>query len=323
MLRIRTDAPGAYDDAAQQLRRARLVAFPTETVYGLGADAEHDDAVARIFAVKGRPVFNPLIVHVPDIATAERYGHMTPLATRLAASFWPGPLTLVVPRAEASPVSLLASAGLDTVALRCPSHPEAQALLSVFGRGIAAPSANRSGRLSPTEAWHVAEEYADAALTPDVLLEGAACTVGLESTILDVTGDEAILLRPGSLTLEMLQHVVAVREAQGGAIRAPGMLLSHYAPRATLRLNALDVQPEEALLAFGPTPPSGAIYQRNLSASGDLVEAAARLFADLRALDKVAHTIAVMPIPEEGIGRAINDRLRRAAAPRDVREPDA
>lgn len=318
MLIVSASDDAAFSAAAQHLTQGRLVAFPTETVYGLGADAENDQAVARIFEVKGRPSFNPLIVHVPSLECAARYGVMTPLALQLAALYWPGPLTLVVPRASGSPVSLLASAGLETVALRMPSHAQAQRLLTAFGRGIAAPSANRSGRLSPTRAAHVQSEYEGAALTPDMLLEGADCNVGLESSIVDATGSEAVILRPGSITHDMLATHVPVRSYEGTAIQAPGMLLSHYAPTLPLRLNASDLREAEALLAFGPTPLTGAPAMLNLSATGDLVEAAGNLFAHLRALDTPEwRGIAVMPIPHTGIGVAIHDRLYRAAAPRE------
>jgi L-threonylcarbamoyladenylate synthase len=321
MLIVSASDGAAFSAAAQHLAAGRLVAFPTETVYGLGADAENDHAVARIFEVKGRPSFNPLIVHVPSLECATRYGIMTPLAMQLAALFWPGPLTLVVPRAHDSPVSLLASAGLETVALRMPAHPQAKALLTTFGRGVAAPSANRSGRLSPTRAAHVQSEYAGAPRTPDMLLAGTDCTVGLESSIVDATGEEAVILRPGSITLEMLSHHVTARPYAGTGIQAPGMLLSHYAPTLPLRINATEMCDGEALLAFGPTPLTGAAAMLNLSATGDLVEAAGNLFAHLRALDQPEwRGIAVMPIPLTGIGVAIHDRLLRAAAPRDNNE---
>lgn len=317
MLFVKTQEPDAYARAAEVLHSGGLVAFPTETVYGLGADAENDAAVARIFAVKGRPSFNPLIVHVPSLEAAQRYGEFTPLAKALAKAFWPGPLTLVLRRTEGCPVSLLASAGLETVALRFPAHPEARALLDVFGRGIAAPSANRSGRISPTQATHVKQEYAGMVQTPDLLLDGASCTLGLESTIVDVTGEVPILLRPGSITRDMLKSLAPqVHDPVGTNIQAPGMLASHYAPDLPLRLDATEIWHGEALLAFGRHVPPAAVTL-NLSPSGDLTEAAANLFAHLRALDRPGlRGIAAMPIPSQGLGQAINDRLRRAAAPR-------
>lgn len=319
MLSVKTQVPDAFTRAAGMLRAGGLVAFPTETVYGLGADAENEQAVARIFAVKGRPSFNPLIVHVPSLAAAQEYGEFTPLAQALAETFWPGPLTLVLRRTKDCRVSLLASAGLDTVALRIPAHDEAQALLRAFGRGIAAPSANRSGRISPTRAAHVVQEYEGTAEAPDLLLDGAPCAVGLESTIVDASGEVAILLRPGSITRAMLEAVVPeVREPEGPGIVAPGMLASHYAPDLPLRLNATEVWHGEALLAFGRNVPPAAVIL-NLSPSGDLTEAAANLFAHLRALDRPGlRGIAAMPIPSKGLGEAINDRLRRAAAPRSL-----
>jgi L-threonylcarbamoyladenylate synthase len=316
MLMMNADVQGVRR-AAGTLAEGGLVAFPTETVYGLGGDAENDHAVARIFAVKGRPSFNPLIVHVPTRTLAEEYGLFTPLAVRLADAFWPGPLTLVLRHMATCRVSRLASAGLETVALRLPAHAEAQALLAAFGRGIAAPSANRSGRLSPTRAAHVQAEYAACEPSPDLLLAGADCTVGLESTILDATGEEAIILRPGSITPEMLQAAgCAARLYAGSGIEAPGMLSSHYAPRLPLRLHATDAREGEGMLGFGTCAPASA-HTLNLSPSGDLVEAAANLFAFLHRLDALPlRAIAVAPIPEEGIGLAIHDRLRRAAAPR-------
>ena len=317
MLSVRTESSGAYPRAVEVLRAGGLVAFPTETVYGLGADAESNAAVARIFEVKGRPSFNPLIVHVASAEMARRYGVFTPLAQVLAQALWPGPLTLVMRRTPDCAVSLLASAGLPTVALRCPAHPEARALLEAFGQGIAAPSANRSGRLSPTQAAHVQKEYAGITPAPQLLLQGGDCTVGLESTIVDVTGEVAIILRPGSITREMLEAVTPnVRDYLGADVQAPGMLASHYAPDLPLRLNAQDAREGEALLAFGRHAPQVATTL-NLSPSGDLIEAAANLFAHLHALDQPGCSgIAVMSIPDEGLGKAINDRLRRAAAPR-------
>jgi L-threonylcarbamoyladenylate synthase len=303
--------------AAQLLREGRLVAFPTETVYGLGGDATSDTAVAAIFAAKGRPRFNPLIVHVPDVVEAEAIAVFDARAREAARRFWPGPLTLVLKRREDCPISLLASAGLDTVAMRVPAHPVAQALLRETGRPLAAPSANRSGHVSPTEAAHVAGEFGDGIA---LILDGGQCPVGLESTVLDLSGAAPCLLRPGGLTLETLSETLGPISIGGDnpdAPRSPGQLLSHYAPRLKLRMDAVSARPGEALLAFGPPPPSGFTTMLNLSPRGDLIEAAANLFAMLRRLDRPGFTgIAVMPIPEDGLGRAINDRLRRAAAPR-------
>lgn len=300
--------------AAQYLREGRLVAFPTETVYGLGANALDDTAVAGIYAAKNRPNFNPLIVHVKNIEHAKRYVVFNALAEKLAAAFWPGALTLVLPRKADCPLSLLVSAGLDSVAIRVPAHPLAQKLLEACDLPLAAPSANRSGRVSPTTAAHVEEELADKVA---MILDGGACKVGVESTVLDTTADTPTLLRPGSVTLEQLEAVVGrVALSGGGNIKSPGMLESHYAPNAQIRLNADGTQEiGEALLGFGSRAPLHAVL--NLSKTGDLTEAAANLFSMLRELDKDgAKIIAVMPIPEEGLGVAINDRLKRAAAPR-------
>ena len=304
--------PDARAEAVQILRAGGLVAFATETVYGLGADATNETAVAKIFAAKGRPRFNPLISHVPDVATAFALGQATPAARRVAEAFWPGPLTLVLRRAEGCPIAWLTSAGLETVAVRVPGKPDARALLAEIGRPIAAPSANRSGRVSPTTAAHVAAEGFDGL---ELILDGGACTVGLESTVLDVSGARPRLLRPGSVTREQIEDLVGPVElaGQGDAITAPGMLASHYAPAAPVRLNATEVRDGEVGLDFAGR--LGA--EADLSPSGDPVEAAANLFALLRALDRPGVTaIAVAPVPETGLGAAINDRLRRAAAPR-------
>jgi L-threonylcarbamoyladenylate synthase len=315
-LAIVAPTPEAVARAAAILREGGLVAFPTETVYGLGGDATNDRAVAAIFAAKDRPRFNPLISHVADLAAARRLGRFDRRAEALAARFWPGPLTLVVPRLPDCPVSLLATAGLDTVAVRVPKHPVAQALLRAAGVPVAAPSANRSGRISPTEAAHVAEELGDRVA---MILDGGPCAVGLESTVLDVTTDPPTLLRPGGIAAEALGPV-RPPGAAGAAPRGPGLLASHYAPHLPVRLEAREARPGEALLGFGPgAAPPGFAAVRWLSRTGDPVEAAANLFATLRALDRPEYAgIAVMPIPEEGLGRAINDRLRRAAAPREV-----
>lgn len=307
----------AIEHAARLLRAGGLVAFPTETVYGLGADAANERAVAAIFAAKDRPRFNPLIVHVPGLAKAEALAEFDARARRAAAYFWPGPLTLVLPRRRDSGLSLLASAGLDTVAIRVPSHPVAQALLRVSERPIAAPSANRSGRISPTEAAHVAAELGDRVA---LILDGGRTPVGLESTVLDLSGETPALLRPGGITLEALtQFFGSIAMPAAGLARSPGMLPSHYAPSLPLRREATEARLGEALLAFGPNAPPGFAETLWLSRSADLAEAAANLFVMLRRLDRSAFIgIAVMPIPEHGLGRAINDRLRRAAAPRET-----
>jgi len=308
---IHTANPSAIERAAAILRDGGLVAFPTETVYGLGADATNGKAVAAIFAAKQRPQFNPLIVHVRDRAEAEALVGFTPRARALAEAFWPGALTLVLPRKSDCPLSLLVSAGLDTVALRVPSHPVASALIAAAGKPIAAPSANVSGHVSPTTAAHVAEELGDKV---DFILDGGSTAIGVESTVIGFEGDTPVLLRPGGVARDAVERVAGPLATPSNAnIQSPGQLESHYAPRAKLRLNARDAQPGEALLAFGP-PGSGAAL--NLSPAGDLNEAAANLFAMLRSLDKTSNAIAVMPIPDEGLGEAINDRLMRAAAPR-------
>jgi L-threonylcarbamoyladenylate synthase len=301
--------------AAALLRAGRLVAFPTETVYGLGGDATDGLAVAAIFEAKARPRFNPLIVHVRDVAEAEALAVFNAPARRAAARFWPGPLTLVLPRRHDARLSLLASAGLDTAAIRVPAHPVAQALLREAGRPIAAPSANRSGRVSPTEAAHVAEDLGDEVA---LILDDGPTPVGLESTVLDLSGEAPALLRPGAVTFEALTEMLGPIALPGSGLpKSPGMLASHYAPRLPVRVAATEARPGEALLAFGPDAPSGFAEVLWLSRSGDLAEAAANLFAMLRRLDRPPFTgIAVMPIPEHGLGRAINDRLRRAAAPR-------
>jgi L-threonylcarbamoyladenylate synthase len=315
MADIASAGAAAIARAAALLRAGRLVAFPTETVYGLGGDATNEHAVAAIFAAKARPRFNPLIVHVRDLAEAERLAVFNEPAHRAAVRFWPGPLTLVLPRRPGVGVSLLASAGLDTVAVRVPAHPVAQALLREAGRPIAAPSANRSGRVSPTEAAHVAEDFGDEVA---MILDDGSTPVGLESTVLDLSGEAPTLLRPGAVTFEALTELLGPIALPGSALpRSPGMLASHYAPRLPVRIAATDARPGEALLAFGPTAPPGCAEVLWLSRSGDLTEAAANLFAMLRRLDRPSFAgIAVMPIPEHGLGRAINDRLRRATAPR-------
>lgn len=311
----------ALATAAEALRRGDIVAMPTETVYGLAADATNDRAVGRIFLAKGRPRFNPLIVHVGSRQQAEAIGSFNNDARRLAEAFWPGPLTLVVPKRSDAPIVDLATAGLETIAIRVPAHPVAQDLLAVFGGPVAAPSANRSGHVSPTTAAHVAEDLGDAV---GVILDGGPAVIGIESTIVSAASDQPFLLRSGGIPTGEIEGALGRPLAtpagdHPSAPSAPGMLESHYAPSATLRLDVANVRDGEGLIAFGSALPEGAdraaaLY--NLSPNGDLVEAAARFFAGLRDLDRVASSIAVVPIPNEGLGEAINDRLRRAATPR-------
>jgi L-threonylcarbamoyladenylate synthase len=300
-----------------------LVAFPTETVYGLAADATNGEAVARLYDAKGRPSFNPLIAHVADGGAAWALARFDAAAERLAAAFWPGPLTLVLPKLAPCPVAELATAGLDTIAVRVPSHPVARDILAAFGRPLVAPSANRSGHVSPTTAQHV---LADLGGRIELIVDGGPTPMGLESTIVACL-DGAVLLRPGALPRAEIARVIPLAEPAPVSSAddevlpiAPGQLASHYAPRTRLRLHARHVSAHEALLAFGPLPAEGAeraTRTLNLSARGDLIEAAANLFSHLRALDAAgAATIAVMPVPREGLGEAINDRLERAAAPR-------
>lgn len=353
--------PAAIDEAAATLAAGRLVAFPTETVYGLGADAANDEAVARLYAAKERPSFNPLIAHVAGnvagnladgssgiagestaaVDAARRLALFDAPALQLAAAFWPGPLTLVLPKAPGCPVGQLATAGLDTIAVRAPSHPVARAILAAFGGPVVAPSANRSGRVSPTSARHV---EADLAGRIDLIIDGGAAPMGVESTVVACGGGEVTLLRPGAIPRAAVEKVLGravtiastacdqgSKEAGRAAAaprsgqtqprpNAPGMLASHYAPRAAVRLDAVSVAPGEALLAFGPVLPpdaGGARLVLNLSSRGDLIEAAANLFSHLRLLDDAGtSSIAVMPVPNDGLGEAINDRLRHAAAPR-------
>ncbi len=308
--RFAPDAAGLAA-AAAVLRAGGQVAFPTETVYGLGADARDDRAVAGIYAAKGRPSFNPLIVHLADVAAARAIARFDDRAERLAAAFWPGPLTLVLPLRPGAGISPLVTAGLATVALRVPAHPVARALLAAFGGPLAAPSANPSGRVSPTTADHVA-----AGLTGRIggVVDGGACGVGVESTIIGLDGPAA-LLRAGGVAAEAVEAVLGAPLAAGGdaaAPSAPGQLLSHYAPAGRLRLNATAAEPGEVMVGFGAVP-----GDLTLSAAGDLTEAAANLFAVLHRLDAMgASAIAVAPVPDVGLGRAINDRLQRAAAPR-------
>lgn len=301
--------------AAARLRQGGLVAFPTETVYGLGADATDGLAVASVFEAKGRPRFNPLIVHVAGAEEAARYAVFTETARQLVEAFWPGGLTLVLEKTSDSDIAELTTAGLDTVALRAPDHPVARALLAAARIPIAAPSANRSGHVSPTSAAHVADDLGESV---DCILDGGPTSIGIESTVVDATGLPPVLLRPGAVPRAEIEAAIGRRLASAAASAAPtspGQLASHYAPRAALRLNARSVEAGEALLAFGSDIPDGACRTINLSGSGDLRAAAANLFGALRALDASgAETIAVMPIPDHGLGEAINDRLRRGAA---------
>ncbi len=316
--RIRKPDTAAYVEAAQTLHAGGLIAFPTETVYGLGADASNDRAVAAIFEAKGRPRFNPLIVHFADAGKAAAEVVFDDRARALAEAFWPGPLTLVLPRRRGGRVSRLCSAGLDSLAVRVPDHAVGQALLAAAGCPLAAPSANPSGALSPTTAAHVAAAFGNEV---PLILDGGPCPVGLESTVLDLSGEGPALLRPGGVTAAALEALLGrVLPADAGStIKSPGMLNHHYAPRRPLRLEAVEIGAHEALLAFGPAPLEGAATTRNLSQAGDTTEAAANLFAALHELDRPEFAaIAVMPIPDAGLGAAINDRLRRAAAPRET-----
>lgn len=299
--------------AAAILRDGGRVALPTETVYGLGADARSDRAVAGIFAAKDRPAFNPLIVHVADVETAETYVDFPAPARALAGAFWPGPMTLVLPLKPRAGIAPLVTAGLKTLGIRVPAHPLAQTLLRAFGGPVAAPSANPSGRVSPTEAGHV---MAGLSGRIEAVIDGGPCGVGLESTIFGFDADGTVrLLRPGGITAEAAEAVLGAPVLPldpGAGITAPGQLLSHYAPSGAVRLNATEARPGETLIGFGPVK-----GDLSLSETGDLAEAAARLFTLFHKLDeKGAKAIAVAPIPETGLGLAINDRLRRAAAPR-------
>jgi L-threonylcarbamoyladenylate synthase len=311
--------------AARCLARGGLIGFPTETVYGLGADATNPDAIARLYQAKGRPAFNPLIAHVGDLAAARKIGRFDAQALALAEAFWPGPLTLVLPKTADCAVAELATAGLDTVAIRIPVHPVARDILAAFGGPVVAPSANLSGHVSPTSAAHV---QSDLEGRIDLIVDGGPVAVGVESTIVGCF-EAPMLLRPGGLPREAIERVLdrALRDmppdagSDASAPLAPGMLASHYAPRTPVRLNARALEANEALLAFGPADLPGvdsATVVMNLSARGDVNEAAANLFGYLRALDaRGARTIAVMPVPHHGLGEAINDRLRRAAIGQD------
>jgi L-threonylcarbamoyladenylate synthase len=304
--------------AATLIRGGELVAIPTETVYGLAGDATSDRAVAKIFEAKARPAFNPLIVHVLDRDAGSAYAEFDPAADRLAAAFWPGPLTLVLRRQGDCKISPLASAGLDTIAIRSPAHPVARALIGASGLPLAAPSANPAGRLSPTRADHVAAMLGERVA---LILDGGPCPIGLESTVVDLSGPRPALLRAGAVTPDALEGLLGhpLASPADGPARSPGMMSRHYAPSIPIRLDADHVGPTEALLAFGPHVPTGAAETLNLSPTGDTTEAASNLFAMLHRLDKTQFSaIAVMPVPMHGLGIAINDRLRRAAQPDDV-----
>ncbi|MEM7762650.1 MAG: L-threonylcarbamoyladenylate synthase [Pseudomonadota bacterium] len=303
----------AITAAVDALNESGLVGMPTETVYGLAADATNATAIARLYAAKGRPAFNPLIAHVPNLQAAEQYGMFDTRAHDLAERFWPGPLTLVVPAKTDGGVSELARAGLPTIGLRVPAHPIARDLLTAYAKPVAAPSANPSGRISPTSAADVATAFGDEIA---LVIDGGRCVAGIESTIVSVLPDQPVrLLRPGAIAREYLLSVVSeLADPIAGKISAPGQLSSHYAPRASVRLQASERRDGEVMLGFGP---SYADAEANLSPTGDLVEAAANLYQMLRQLDALsAAAIAVAPIPSEGLGEAINDRLARAAAPR-------
>jgi L-threonylcarbamoyladenylate synthase len=315
--------PGTLDAAIEVLRRGEPVAIPTETVYGLAADATNPEAITAIYEAKERPRFNPLISHVADLEMARAHVVFSPVAERLAAAFWPGPLTLVLPLSAETQIHPLATAGLGTAAVRVPQGP-ARELIARFGRPLAAPSANRSGRISPTTAQHVAEDLGDRI---ELILDGGRCPVGLESTILLIDGTRLRLLRPGGIPVELIEEAAGLQverpglQHEGGPVIAPGMLASHYAPDTLMRLNATDVRPGEAIIRFGGAALEGEENARmvmDLSRSGDLREAAANLFDLLKKADAAgASGIAVAPVPGVGIGEAINDRLRRAAAPKD------
>lgn len=307
-----TAAPEGIARAAELLCAGQLVAFPTETVYGLGADATNGAAVAAIYATKGRPSFNPLIAHVADVRAARRLVQWNDWAEAMATAFWPGPLTLVLPLRPDHNVSPLVTAGLDTLAVRVPAKACARELLAALGRPVAAPSANPSGRISPTTADHVRAGLGGKIAA---ILDDGPCGVGVESTILGLAGAAPILLRPGGLAAEDIQNALGCTlrtRAEADPLTAPGQLMSHYAPNASVRLEAQDFSPDEVSLGFGPGD-----FDLNLSPSGDLNEAAANLFGHLHHLDALGRPIAVAPVPERGLGIAINDRLRRAAAPRD------
>lgn len=305
--KVETPNHTAMQNAARIIAAGGTVAIPTETVYGLAADATNGEAVARIYAAKGRPSFNPLISHITTMEMAEELAVFSPIAQQLAETFWPGPLTLVLPKSSTCPVSDLATAGLDTIAIRAPRHPIARGLIETAECPLAAPSANPSEALSPTTAQHVAEVLSDKV---DLILDGGPCEKGVESTVISLAGERPALLRPGALARADIEVITGPLDAPSEKIASPGMMRRHYAPNAKLRLNAVKPKSGEAYLGFGPTKHKVAA---NLSTSGDLLEAAANLFAMLRILDMQYDHIAIAPIPQEGLGEAINDRLKRAA----------
>ncbi|MDA7568703.1 L-threonylcarbamoyladenylate synthase [Emcibacteraceae bacterium] len=304
--------------ASDILKKGEVVSFPTETVYGLGADATNSDAIAKIFSAKNRPSFNPLIIHLPNTQMVEKYVELSQLTKDLSNIFWPGPFTMVLPLKKNSGISTLITAGLETVAIRVPSHPVAHTLLNEFNGPIAAPSANKSGQISPTTAQHVDQEFGDEL---ELIIDGGPCDNGLESTIVKVVYDQLTILRPGNVTVEEIQEKIEVKivtdtHPTDNPI-APGQLKSHYAPNANVRLNVINPEMNEAYLAFGDT--NQVENMLNLSPSGDLEEAASNLFSMMRSLDQLnLKTISVAPIPKSGVGVAINDRLERAAAPKDL-----
>ncbi len=304
---IQSPSHDTMEQAAQIIRDGGIVAIPTETVYGLAADATNGEAVARIYAAKGRPSFNPLISHVSDMEMAEELANFSPAALELVEKFWPGPLTLVLPKTKYCPVSALATAGLDTIALRAPRHIVARGLIAAARCPLAAPSANPSEALSPTTAQHVADMLSG---NVDLILDGGPCKTGVESTVVSVVGERPALLRPGALPRAEIEAITGPLDAPSEKIASPGMMRRHYAPNAKLRLDAISPEKGEAYLGFGPSKHKVAA---NLSTSGDLLEAAANLFAMLRILDLQYDRIAIAPIPHEGLGEAINDRLKRAA----------
>ena len=305
-------------EAAKKLKAGNLIVFPTETVYGLGADASNDSAVAAIYEVKNRPTFNPLIIHYPSLELATHDAIFNENAYKLAQEFWPGPLTLVLPKKISANLSLLATAGLDTVAIRIPNHPMALELLNEFGSPIAAPSANPSGYVSPTSIEHVIKMFHHTQLP---VLDGGLCTVGLESTIIDLSDEIPIILRPGGITVEKITRMIGplAQKADDRPAKSPGQQLSHYAPKIPLRMKATHVRTKEAYLGFEKYECAGGAHLLNLSPKGDLTEAAANLFAMLHELDDPIYDgIAVAPIPQIGLGIAINDRLKRAAGERPL-----
>ncbi|WP_438994160.1 L-threonylcarbamoyladenylate synthase [Pseudemcibacter sp.] len=316
--RIYKPTAEAISMASDILKKGEVVSFPTETVYGLGADATNSDAVAKIFSAKNRPSFNPLIIHLPNTQMVEKYVELSQLTKDLSNIFWPGPFTMVLPLKKNSGISTLITAGLETVAIRVPSHPVAHTLLNEFNGPIAAPSANKSGQISPTTAQHVDQEFGDEL---ELIIDGGPCDNGLESTIVKVVYDQLTILRPGNVTVEEIQEKIEVKivtdtQPTDNPI-APGQLKSHYAPNANVRLNVINPEMNEAYLAFGDT--NQVENMLNLSPSGDLEEAASNLFSMMRSLDQLnLKTISVAPIPKSGVGVAINDRLERAAAPKDL-----